>query len=109
MVAGLSVVRVLRCVSVFSVVHWVLVTESVVVALVVLVLDIVVRNGRVILLVDRAGVSLVLKFYMGLFLVCALVVRVEVSWCLVMYGMIVHNVRSIIMLVVCHALDEVVR
>ena len=120
-VAGLDLV-VLRLVVSILVVHGVLMAERVVSSLVVSVLVLgfvmhilvvlvllVVRDHSVVLVVDGTGVSFVFKFDVGLFLMVLLVVRVVVSWLCVVHGVLVNNVRVVVVLVVGHTLDEVVR
>jgi len=108
-VAGL--VGVLWCVVVVALVvsGWVLIAKSVMGVLVVHVLLVVVRDHGVILVSDGSGVSLVLKLDVRLLLVVLLVVRVEVCGHIVVDGMVVHNAWLIVVLVVSHALNEVVR
>ena len=103
-----SLVRVLWCVVVALMMSgWVLIAKSVVGALVVHVFLIVVRDHGVILVVDGSSVSLVLKLDVRLLLVVLLVVRVEVCGHIVVDGMVVHNAWLIVVLVVSHALNEV--
>ena len=86
-----------------------LIAESVMSALVVHVLLVVVRDHGVILVVDGSSVCLVLKLDVRLLLVVLLVVRVEVCGHIVVDGVVVHNAWLIVVLMVCHALNEVVR
>ena len=86
-----------------------LIAEIVMSALVVHVLLVVVRDHGVILVVDGSAVSLVLKLDVRLLLVVLLVVGVEMCGNIMVDGMVVHNAWLIVMLVVSHALNEVMR
>ena len=91
------------CVVVALVVSdWVLIAKS---ALGV----VVVGNHGVILVTDGSSVSLVLKLDVRLLLVELLGVWVDVCGHIVGDGMVVHNAWLIVVRVVSHALNEVVR
>ena len=112
-VAGLSVVGVLGLMNVRLVVHWVLIAESVMRGHVVgslMVVLVVVRYNSVILMIDRSSVSLVLQLDVRLLLVRIVRdVGVEVCGHLVVNGVVVDNAWLVVVLMLCHALDEVVR
>jgi len=77
----------------------------------VLVLDVmvlVVGDHCVVFVVDGTSVGFVLKFHVGLLLVVLLVVRVEVGWHLVVDGVVMDDAWLIVVLVMGHALNEVV-
>ena len=106
-VAGLSVVGVLGSVVVVAL-DWVLVAESVMGCRIVLAL--VVRHHSVILVVDGSGVRLVLQLDVRLLLVRVVGgVRVEVGGHLVVDRVVVHDARLVVVLVLRHALNEVMR
>ena len=118
-------VEVLGLVTVLSVVDWVLVAvgtvlTSVVVTLVgwlvvnvlavsILVVVSLMGDHGVVFVTDWTGVGLVLELDVRLLLVVFLVVRVEVSGHFVVDGVLMNNLWVVVVLVVSHALDEVVR
>ena len=111
--------------TVLSVVDWVLmavgtVLTSVVVTLVgwlvvnvlavsILVVVSLMGDHGVVFVTDWTGVGLVLELDVRLLLVVFLVVRVEVSGHFVVDGVLMNNLGVVVVLVVSHALDEVVR
>jgi len=72
-----------------------------------LMLVLVVGDHGMVLVVDGAGVSLVLKFYMGLLQVVFLMVRVVVSGLIDVDGVLVNDLGVVVVLVVGHTLNEV--
>ena len=101
-VSGL-VVDVLAVDVLVGVVSWLVVN--------VLVLDVMVLvagDHCVVFVVDGTSVGFVLKFDVGLLLVVLLVVRVEVGWHLVVDGVVMDDAWLIVVLVMGHALNEVV-